>query len=383
MEIRHFLSVLLILTLSVLLLTACEGKKDAWTLNEALKMVGTDRAAALNGRIPLSDDFSGYDPVGGSYRGPSDGKIIILWRECAEPEYSRSSFPFPDLYRGEKSGADKVYLCADLMERIPEEYRAANSAEVGNILMADSNYFFDSMIESSGDNRRPSEPGIEAEESIWNADGMNTDEYRPLFISGIGIYLYNTETKERLVGESLFSDYAELRDNPEADDLWAGMLSLNDLAAAMTLEKADDRREEGELIWYLLRYRSVLPQQELDALREMILQDEAQAVIDACGQFFWERAEELIELDPDFEEEYAAAISARSFDALSELISARAFAYVPMTHEEIRIRKAYIGTPDLNALYDLLIQAVDTLDRAGWDLKENYSKLQSEYCLGG
>lgn len=276
-----------------------------------------------------------------------------------------------------------MYLCADLMERIPEEYRAASAAEAGNILMADSNYFFDGMIESSGDNRRPSEPGIEAEESIWNSDGMNTDEYRPLFISGIGIYLYNTETKGRLVGESRFSDYAELRDNPEADDLWAGMLSLNDLAAAMTLEKADDRREEGELIWHLLRYRSVLPQQELDALREMILQDEAQAAADACGQFFWARAEELIELDPDFEEEYAAAISARSFDALSELVSARAFAYVPLTHEEIRIRKAYIGTPDLNALHDLLIQAVDTLDQAGWDLKKNYSKLQPEYCTGG
>ncbi|MBR6766922.1 MAG: hypothetical protein IKM02_03115 [Clostridia bacterium] len=383
MKIRRFLSVLLVLTLSALLLTACEGKKDTWTLDEALKMVGTDQAAALNGRIPLSDDFSGYDPVGGWDYTPSDGKIIILWRECAEPEYSRSSFPFPDMYRGDKSGADKVYLCADLMELIPEQYRAASTAEAGNILMADSNYFFDGMIESSGDNRRPSEPGIEAEESIWNTHGMNTDEYRPLFISGIGIYLYNMETRERLVGESIFSDYAELRDNPEADDLWEEMLTLRDLSDAMTLEKADDRREYGQIHLNLLMYASALPQRELDALSGMIMRDEAQAVIDACAEFFWSKAQELIELDPEFEEEYAAAISARSFDALSELISARAFAYVPLTHEEIRIRKAYIGTPDLNALHDLLIQAVDTLDQAGWDLKKNCSELQPDYCLGG
>lgn len=383
MNTRRFLSAFLILMLSVLLLTGCQSEKTAWTLNEALKLVGSDQAAALNGRIPLSDDFSGYDPVGGSYRGPSDGKIIILWRECAEPEYSRSSFPFPDLYRGEKSGADRVYLCADLMERIPEEYRAANASEAGNILMADSNYFFDGMIESSGDNRRPSEPGIAAEESIWNTDGMNTDEYRPLFISGVGIYLYNTETKERMIGESIFSDHAELRDNPEADDLWNEMLTLKDLSDAMTLEKSDDRREEGELIWYLLRYCSALPERELDKLSGMIMRDEAQAVIDACEEFFWAKAEELIELDPDFEEEYAAAISARSLDALSELVSTRAFAYVPMTHEEIRIRKAYIGTPDLNALNDLLLSAVDMLEQAGWNLKENYSELQPEDCTGG
>lgn len=375
--------VFLILTLSLLLLTGCESKKDIWTLDEALKMVGTEQADALNGRIPLSDDFSEYDPVGGSFRGPSDGKIIILWRECAEPEYSRSSFPFPDMFRGEKSGADKVYLCADLMERIPEEYRAANAAEAGNILMADSNYFFDGMIESSGDNRRPSEPGIAAEESVWNTDGMNTDEYRPLFISGAGIYLYNMETKERMIGEKVLNYYAELRDNPEADDLWEEMLTLRDLSDTMTLEKADDRREYGQINWSLLLYYSALPEQELYELSGMIMRDEAQAVIDACDQFFWAKAEELIELDPDFAEEYAAAISARSFDALSELVLTRAFAYVPMTHEEIRIRKAYIGTPDLNALHDLLISAVDTLDQAGWNLKKSYSKLEPEYCLGG
>lgn len=368
--------------MGILCLSGCK-EKTAWTLDEALKLVGTEQAAQMGGRIPLSGDFGMYDSYGGWNYAPDDGKIIILWREGAEKEYSRSSFPFPEGYRGEDAGEDKVYLCADLMERIPEPLRAATAAEAGNILMAESDYYLSGMLESSGDVRRPSEPGIAAEESIWNTDGMNTDEYRPLFAAAAGIFLYNMETKERMVGEVCISDYAELRDNPEADDLWQEMLLLKELAAAMELETPGERREEGMLALSLLTYGSALPQRELDDLSGKIMRDEAQAVIGACEEFFWVKAEQLVELDPGYEEEYGAAISARSFDMLSELVAARAFAYVPLTNEEIRIRKAYIGTPDLNALEDMLDRAAAALEQAEWNLQEAYPDLQPDDCLGG
>ena len=369
MKIRRLPAVFLLLTLSALLLTACQSEKTAWTLNEALQMIGTEQAAALNGRIPLSDDFSGYDAEYSDEYTADSGKIVILWREGAEKKFSRSSTPLPDDYRGEEAGKAKVYLCADLMERIPEHRRAATAEEAKTIIMAESYYYYVSSIEYSEDIDKPSEPGA-GKDSSGRADGMNTSEFRPLFNACNAVMLYHCETKG---GTFMYwQDYPheELRDNPEADDLWWDMLLLKDLADAAEIADEQVRFESEMFCAENLYYYSTLPDSALETLYSLIAEDDSEEIIRICTETFWNKAESFLLLDPGFEEEYSAALSAKSYDALAAIVEARSFAFIEMTTSEVMARKAYIGTPEPADLERMLDESLSFLDEIAWNMTD-------------
>lgn len=368
-NLRFSFALVLALTLVMLLLIGCQSEKTAWTLNEALQMVGSEQAAQLNGRIPLEDDFSMYEAEYSDEYTASSGKIVILWREGAEKSFSRSSTPFPDDYRGEDKGEPKVYLCADLMERIPEDRRAVTAEEAETIIMAESYYYYAGSVESSEEVSEPAEPGINANPG-GRADGMNTAEFRPLFNACNAVMLYSRETKGGTFMAWADYPYAEMRDNPEADDLWWEMLLLRDMAEATKISDAAERYDAEWECLDGLYYYSALPDSAIEALYEMIEADNSEGIHQTCMDTFWKSAEELIGLDPGFEEEYGAAISAQSFEGLESIVETRAFSFIAMSNEEILIRKAYIGTPDAAELQTMLDESLSFLDDVEWNMTD-------------
>ena len=354
MKIRRFLSVLLVLTLSALLLTACEGKKDAWTLDEALKMVGSDQAAALNGRIPLSDDFSGYDCFSDGEYIADSGKILILQREGPEKEYSRSTFPYPDDYRGEDKGTAKVWLRTDLMSRIPEHRRAATAEEAETIIMAESYYQWTSTMESQG-------------ESI---SGMNYDEYRPLFCAFNEVRLYSRENKggQTVIWEEYC--YPEMRDDPESAALWSVIGTLKEMTELTQSELKGEQFQTFTYYLDILDGYGALPRSALERLYELGLDGDTEEIRDICTDTLWKKAQEFITLDPDYAEEFSAVVDKKSYEALEELVVSRDYSNVALTDSEILIRKAYMGTPDPEGLESLIEEAFFFLDEIEWNMTD-------------
>ena len=354
MKIRRFLSVFLILSIALLFLTACQSEKTAWTLDEALKMVGSDQAAAMNGRIPLSDDFSAYDCYSDGQYIPNDGKILILQREGPEKEYSRSSFPYPDDYRGEDKGTAKVWLRADLMSRIPEQLRAATAGEAETIIIAESYYLWTGTMESLA-------------ESI---SGMNYNEYRPLFYAINDVMLYSCENKG---GQSIIWEeycYPEMRDDPDSAALWNAVRSLNEMIAYTQEESKSERFSLLTQYLEILYEYETMPFSALERMYALCLSDDMEEIRRICTDTLWRKAEEFITLDPDYAEEFSAVIEKRDYEELEELVVSRDYSHVAMTDEEILIRKAYMGTPDPERLESLIEEAFSFLDDVEWNMTD-------------
>lgn len=354
MNIRRFLSVFLILSIALLFLTACQSEKTAWTLDEALKMVGSDQAAALNGRIPLSDDFSGYDCFSGGEYIADSGKILILQREGPEKEYSRSTFPYPDDYRGEDKGTAKVWLRADLMSRIPEHRRAATAEETETIIMAESYYEYTGCT-------------VMEAESI---SGMNYDEYRPLFSAFNDVRLYSCEDKG---GQSIVMEqyrYPELCADPEAVRLWRGLGYLREMTEAMKPENAGDRSETVLNCLEWIDFYETLPLSVRDRLFNLMLEEETEALGRMCTNLIWSTAKEFVQLDPDYAEEFSAIIEKQSYEELEALVGEREYDRINLTDTEILARKAYMGTPDPERLESLIEEALIFLDEIEWNMTD-------------
>ena len=363
MKIRRLLSGFLILTLSLLSLTACQSEKTAWTLDEALQMIGTEQAAALNGRIPLSDDFSGYDCYSDGQYIPNDGKILILQRENPEKEYSRSSFPYPDDYRGEDKGKAKVWLRADLMSRIPEQLRAATAGEAETIIMAESYYQWTSTMESLA-------------ESI---SGMNYDEYRPLFCAFNEVRLYSRENKG---GQSIIWEeycYPEMRDDPDSAALWNVIGTLKEMTELTQSELKGEQFQTFTYYLDILDGYGALPRSALERLYELGLDGDTEEIRNICTNTLWKKAQEFITLDPDYAEEFSAVVDKKSYEALEELVVSRDYSHVAMTDEEILIRKAYMGTPDPERLEIMIGDALSFLDEIEWNMTDAWRILMYGY----
>ncbi|MBQ2957618.1 MAG: hypothetical protein IJE08_14305 [Clostridia bacterium] len=354
MKIRRFLSVFLILSIALLFLTACEGEKDAWTLDEALKMVGTEQAAAMNGRIPLSDDFSEYDCYSDGEYIAGSGKILILQREGPEKEYSRSSFPYPDDYRGEDKGKAKVWLRADLMNRIPEDRRASTTEEAETIIMAESYYEYTGCAVSEA-------------ESI---SGMNYDEYRPLFSAFNGVRLYSIENKGGLTIVSEQYRYPELCADPESVSLWMSLDYLRQMNEAMQLDTSKERFDEAVRCLEWLDFYETLPLSVRDRLFNLLMEDDAEALSRMCTNLIWSMAEEFAELDPDYADEFTQIIRKQSFEELASLVDEREYDRVTLTVSEILIRRAYMGTPDPERMTVLIDEALSFLDDVEWNMND-------------
>ena len=148
------------------------------------------------------------------------------------------------------------------------------------------------------------------------------------------------------------------------------MLLLKDLADAAEIADEQVRFESEMFCAENLYYYSTLPDSALEALFNLIAEDDSEEIIRICTQTFWNKAESFSLLDPGFEEEYSAALSARSYDELAAIVEARSFAFIEKNASEVMARKAYIGTPEPADLERMLEESLSFLDDVEWNMTD-------------
>ena len=380
------------LKLTALMLAVClfasPALADGYTIDEALKLVGTEEGRANGGKLLLTDDFSRFDVYNEEYFTPGDGKTIILWREAPEKAYTPSDVEFEADFTGEDVGEPKVYLCAELMERIPEDQRATTFAEADHILMAEVIYELTGVMwtsESPADSEMPSQwklaailLGTEADatEAEIEAEQEGVYVYHPLFGCTVLTALYNTQTLGASFIDWIEYPYAEMRANPSADDYWQEMLMLIEILRASGLEDEEAAfYTMSEILFYWYDLAAALTDEEWNQLVDLVYGEDMAALQDYCWNKFWEMAPLLGELDPDCVSLYNQAIKQQSLEGLAYIVNTRNYSGVDMEDEDILSKKAYIGTPDLDVLDRMLLTAVSDLEYYDWDMAELYDAL--------
>lgn len=348
-----------------------ENYVNSYTLAEALDLVGTESGRADGGMLPLKGDFSDINPYEGPMLDSTDGKIIILWREGPEKEFEQQSNPFPENYEGKDIGEEQVYLCAALMEELPEERRARSLDEPYLILLAETRYRHSATIisqeDTSGTAKQP--PSADEIDRLFSEDADADDispsatfspsslihKYRPAFTCCASVSLCDPESgAASFLGYETFP-FHEMRDNPEADDLWEQILALAQLAA-------NEDPSDG-FVRLLTGNFSYLPEDEMSLLLEQILSGRTDEIAAHCTELIWQMAEKFKELDPAAKDAYDEAIRLSSFKALNHIVNRRSYASVSMSDFRIRSQKAYLGTPDMDRLEEMLKEAVEDFKR--------------------
>jgi len=381
---KRFRNVLLrILTVicALSLLGSC-ALADACTIDEALQLVGTDAGRANGGRLELTGDFSMYDPLNPGTFVSDGGKIVILWREDAPREYTESSEAFSTDYDGVMAGSPVVYLCADLMERLPEEARAASLEEAAVVIIAETNYEFSATAITYLGDDSGNVPSMAELENILNQEESAESElpseiteeeapshsYHPMFDCWMYVTVYDAETLGCSYWDSTYFPFKELRANPEADDLWQCMVSLVDIMQAAMNEDAEARFYD--LFSLLLSMDTTyLTDEETEVLVDLLLEDDAGTMITFCWEKFWELAGKLKSLDSRYSEMYDEAIAKQSIEALAYIVNTRDFSSFDRSDILIRLNREHLGTPDLDQLESMLQEAFTGFETEyGWDM---------------
>ena len=356
---------------AVLLLSCLPVRAEAYTLDEALKLVGTSETPGDSGLIGLEGDFSQYDLLRGGEFELADGKFIILRREAPLKQFNVSDTLFPEDYEGIDLGSPKVSLCAGLMAALPEQILAKTSEEAANVIMAETLYLHTGSIITTmgGEPSLPTEEALEAvlaggsgeEVEIPQNEAEVTYQYKPMFTGLSLISLYNRETLGSTSVDLAQYDYAELRENPAADDHWINMAALADVAAAATSGQSEllgDALDMLEMIGFL-------SPQELEDLNRRASEGDVDGMAGLCMERFWTMAEELKVLDPKAAEHFDKAILKHSLPGMQFIVSLRQYAGVHMDDNLIIETKSYIGEVDMGALDRMLSDALKTLGLIG------------------
>lgn len=351
---------------------AClSAQAAAYTLGDALRLVGTPTGREDNGMVELKGDFSQYDLFGGGDYEVADGGFIILWREAPLKRFVTSSTPFADDYEGDDIGSPRVYLCTELMESIPAFLRAASEEEAANVIMAETLYYHSGVIYTSSGGKTELPSVWELEAVMAGGEGKELEQpedepqimyaYRPVFTCIAAISLYNRDTLGSAYLEGNEYPHAELRNNPAAGDQWEKMTLLVDVAAAAGSEGETPLRDTLDA----LEAENFLLPAELDHLIELAEGENADAIINLCLERFWVMAEKLKTLDAGAAELLDKAIAARSLQGIYFIVNARAYTGVRMDDEVILLTESYTGHPDLGALKQMLADTIEGLGLTG------------------
>lgn len=344
--------------------------------------MGTEQGRQNNGMLELSDDFSYLEPMAEEDFTSEGGKIIILWREKPLKKYETSFMAFSEDFNGTDDGVTRVYLCAELMERIPEELRASTPDEAVNIVMAETFYLHSGTLSTRwGDDGEVEDPpteeeirGMFSEEESVEVSDVDIEEesawqYVPFFTCLEAVSVYNAETGGHSFMNMEIYDHEELRRNPAAADLWDNMRQLLALINIPTSFESDVLQLTAMRAIYDAGYYSFLEESVGEQLAAAVEQGDVTGASGICENEFWDMAETLKTLDPDAGEGFGAAIEIRSYNAMQYIAGSRGYTSVAKSHDRIQADKSYTGQPDLQALNDMLLETVDMLENDfEWDM---------------
>lgn len=342
--------------------------KSAMPLSIALKKVAAGNAPD---RILLTDDFSRFDYFGSDYlTSVEDEKILILWREAPIPDYVRQREPIGDDYQPKNLDSPKVYLCADMMAKLPEERRATSPEDADVLMMVETIYPLTAVITQTEGGKKDDIPSTwelqmamlgenTAEETLAEEEEEIALYYTPCYDGVIVLALYDWNSGDSISLATERFDMPELRNNPEAGDVWERMYNLLVIHDAALNEEPDDL------------VSSTLMQADL-AEEDIIYFMEAASVSSdipaLCLERFWELADELKQIDDEAAELYELAISQNSVSGMIYVANQRRYNGVDMDDDIIRSTRSYVGQIDRAQMEVYLADGMDTFEQIDWSI---------------
>ena len=381
-SVRWFLAVVCVCHL---MMGAFRVSAETYTLNDALKLIGTEEGRVGSDRIEVTLDIdlpNIFTLLNLSHFSSEGGKTVILWREGPSKAYEKSERNFTNSYLGTDIGETKIYLCADLMEKMPPVFRPQSSDEIRNILFVDSFYLYHESIKSTTGASSSDDPSAPPATTV----------YYPLFGWIGSVCLYNVDTNSFGLWDAISQKPIDLRANPEAADLWQGLQSLhNTLTAIVQVLFPDGIPEEAistDAPVYSLTVPnpeetmaaisailakanfSSLPQDTVNQLQDCLQDKDISSIIRRCNETYWELAKDFQPLDPEAAEIYAQAIALHSYRAMESIVQARGYDNVTMSLADIEETRSYMGKPDTAYLEETLEAVVnDITEYTGWDME--------------
>lgn len=361
---------------ALLLLCGC-ALAQTYDLEEALALVGSEESHGGDGRLELSGGFEEVNVFSSMFFQSDGGKSAIIWIDGPEKEFEVSSERFSDDYEGKDIGSRHVYLCAELMEQIPEEQRAKTPEEIENLLVIETRRILSGIItstEGGSDDDLPNSWDIQR----MIADGEDGDavlplnpsfriavSYKPVFSCLMCSYVYNVANGSSSFVRYEVNDHSELRRNPEASDIWDNMLELTELmgdAEAWIQADAQDALMNGN-------YEYFLSEEDYQTLSQSIDDGDVHAVNAQCDALYWGMAQELKDADVIAANLYDEAIDARSYPVMAYIANSRSYSAVDKSDWIIESEKLYLGAPDAQLLDSITQDSMDILNLAQWDME--------------
>lgn len=355
----------------VLICSVAANADNAVSLNAALALV--DSGSAGSERILLSDDFSAISIMDSGDYVPVSGGIIVLWRNAPLKEYKSSNVEFSDDYLGEDIGSPEVYLCADVMARIPAELRAHSDSEVKNVLMIEDMYYHTGTISSSASNTKEL-PDMDTLSSIIEGGTVPPDtearstNFRPVFSGMYYLTLYDLPTGGSYVWDWDIVDYSEMRDNPEAADILDMLTEMLNLC----FDAADEETDLNESLENVYE----IPESDITVLSNLI--SDRDAFFNYAYSRLWALAKDLKEKDPAAKEQYEAVIREESLNGLLYLANMRGYSGVSLSDTAIRNARLYIGIPSESDKKSMLEDYIENIfELVEWDMPYLFEQLNS------
>ena len=323
-----------------------EGAEQGVSLGEALGMMENEDCPD---RILLTDDFSRFAPLnmnGGEIE--AYGKALILRREAPLKKFTTLTIAPEGDYIGEDDGETKVYLCVDLMKRLPEENRAASVEEADVVLMAETAYIYAGGVSIAPKNTAPTQ-GMSYLDAIQL---ISQFKFYPFYWGIFQISLYDYENGAVSLWQRDVFDPGEVRSWPEMDDM---LKQMKEWAAMGEAAKAAGLN--GALEYWLNNGGEVAEEDVMTLL-------EAADVPGACTEKYWALAGEMASTDALRGGEYSALITKRDAAGFEKLAGGAGYGKVSKTAQEIREAKDYLGVvspDDLTAAMEGWMSLVETV----------------------
>ena len=299
----------ILLALVLVLLPGADAFADAGplpTIDEALQ-------AGVSEKTEVSDRLDNYSVFNDAFDDfTEDFRVLILQREAPYKEFTALKvYPpftnengFPDDFTGVDEGSPRVWLRADLMQQIPEEFRASSLADATYIILAETLYEWDGTIseadyKDADDGELPEFESAEemAQYLMEHPREVESMTYYPKF----GIYSIVT-IFEAKTAKSMMYDYAHTAStrfakNPEAALQLDNMSYLVDLLSGLEAEQGPDEARMEETIKSLEFVPTETQHLWLGSLFTQSYDDTRTYITD----YYWTMAEQLKDLDPDEE----------------------------------------------------------------------------------
>ncbi|MBP5231633.1 MAG: hypothetical protein ILO68_07870 [Clostridia bacterium] len=299
----------ILLALVLVLLSGAAAFADA----ESLPTIDEALRAGASEKTEVSDNLDEYSVFNETFEDFTEAfRVLVLQREAPYKEFTAAKvYPpftnangFPDDFTGVDEGSPSLWLRADLMQRIPEEFRASSLADATYIILADTLYEWDGTLsesdyKDSDDGELPEFESAEemAQYFMEHPREVESITYYPKFGIYSVINVFEAKTAKAAMFDYTYAASRRFAKNPEAAIQLDSMSYLVDLLSELDAEQGpDEARMEA-----IIRSLDFVPEETqhlwLGSLFTQSYDDTRTYITD----YYWTMAEQLKDLDSDRE----------------------------------------------------------------------------------